>query len=769
MGLFLFKKGNKMKHKILSILLAFTMLFSFASNIVLASSCYVLNTWTEVDAGSDLEVTTQNITYDAEQGDSFRVYNDFGSNYWSGDFQFRFDWKVNTSVSSSNIGLMLISNTLGTEREHTYSSKFAGLSLYMSNPSIPDQVRVQVEEVTSDNTTYESGSYLVMTEGTQYYFTLIRDETIGSYGRITLYRYTDAERTENTTSIYIDLHEKQDFRYIHAVTGYGGSGAYTTTGVFGTLCSYANAPDVSTTGADDIEYDPYMSAFEATISGNVTDDGGQEAECGFFYRIKDTGDFSWIGADGTYATGEQFETQITNLDSEVTYEYYAYASNEGGYDEGSTLEFETTFQTGSPDITTLMYPIEYFTDEPTSYNVTVYGYVLYDGGANVTGDFQYKLSDNATWIWSTSNMTDLQTDDQFYYNISSITKDVQYDFRAIGTNEYGTTVNGIGHFVLYDSVAPTMTTLPAKLITSTSAWISGNVTDDGGEPVNASFKWRRLGVEDWNSAGGAVLETGEDYSNKLEGLNSSTTYQYRAYGWHGLGENKTEGYGDIHTFYTYDAVSVPLLTTDNCTYSNEYYAIMRGTVDYDGGSPVAVNFQYRLSGDSVWTETEPSNSVVTGYSVSHLTYDLDYGATYEYRVKGINEQGTGYGLIDSYTHIAPDDTETQGETPATYFMDIFEDIKSSLGLYGIMGTWAFMFIILVLVAMVFGSAMFACKEHTARMIVGVCWALISATVVGGFLFTGQLGVWPIVIIVSIFVFSILAFAGSKLSGSGQDI
>lgn len=101
----------------------------------------------------------------------------------------------------------------------------------------------------------------------------------------------------------------------------------------------------------------------------------------------------------------------------------------------------------------------------------------------------------------------------------------------------------------------------------------------------------------------------------------------------------------------------------------------------------------------------------------------------------------------------------------TTISDMFNKIKGSLGLTGIMGGWAFMGLILLIISLLFGTLALIQKESVARNAIVIVWALMSMAVVGGFLFTGELGVWPVIILVGIFVFGGLSIFGAKLSGN----
>jgi len=112
-----------------------------------------------------------------------------------------------------------------------------------------------------------------------------------------------------------------------------------------------------------------------------------------------------------------------------------------------------------------------------------------------------------------------------------------------------------------------------------------------------------------------------------------------------------------------------------------------------------------------------------------------------------------------------------GETPPdtiTTLEDIVRQVKVNLHLTGIMGTWAFMGLCLIVISLLYGIGMMAVPIGISRIAVGIAWLLTSISIVGAFIFTGQLGVWPILILVGGMVMLIMIVLSIKLSGSGQN-
>jgi len=75
---------------------------------------------------------------------------------------------------------------------------------------------------------------------------------------------------------------------------------------------------------------------------------------------------------------------------------------------------------------------------------------------------------------------------------------------------------------------------------------------------------------------------------------------------------------------------------------------------------------------------------------------------------------------------------------------------------------------LIIISLLYGIGMMAVPIGISRIAVGIAWLLTSISIVGAFIFTGQLGVWPILILVGGAVMLIMIVLSVKLSGGGQD-
>lgn len=749
---------------VLSVLFLLTQPILFSYFVLAAEEDYT--TWEEVDGGNDITVIDDTITWvNLPRSVESYVYKDYGVDYFDGNFQHNFTFQIDSSVAGSAVAVWVLANDID-DFSGLKTNEKSHLRIFTDNPSIPDEVRLYIGEI--NGTDYYQSSSKVITEATPYYVTVSRNEAVGTYGTIYCKFYTNDTRTNLVDTISLTLHEsKKDFRYLYSLSASNSGYSYKTSGVVSNLTlAIAGEPTCTTEAAEGIAYDAYLDKFSATLNGTVTDDGGESCTGAFYWRIKGTSEFSGSGVSGTYETGESFNDFIYNwFLPETTYEYKARATNSVGYHEGALVEFTTSYYTGIPVVSTNVGSIDMDADALTA---EIYGQIESDGSSNCTGWFNYREAGEDTWLVS-DNTTDLQSTDIFHELVEDIVLGTEYDYRAVASNDSGNATGAIGTFTVWDYYAPEVSTEGYTLLTATSVWLRAKLIDNGNDEDDEQgcavwFEYRKSGDVNWvtTSQFPAVTEN-TTVSRDITGLSASQNYEYRA-----VASNLDyTGYGEIMTFFTYDLTTIPIMSTDNVTYVSAGTVSVTGTVRYDGGSFTNMWFQHRIYGGTIWTDIDYNTpNMSTGESDFWYISGLENGIEYQARSVGQNDVGLGYGNI--ITFIMSEDVDVGPDIPAEGGIATFiKNLRESLGLTGVMGTWAFMGLVIVLLSLVFGIAM-AAVNGVARLAVGVAWLLASISVVGGFIFTGELGIWPIVILVGGLVGFVMIIVGRTLSGGGSD-
>lgn len=287
------------------------------------------------------------------------------------------------------------------------------------------------------------------------------------------------------------------------------------------------------------------------------------------------------------------------------------------------------------------------------------------------------------------------------------------------------------------------------------------------------------------SSGMWTFQTEDEYGNSYI-LSDNTTYYYQ--GWAVTSDNITH-YSQTKSFTTaagtvYDRPSVRItklvdvsdiyskdyvfeitaqITTSDTTADVLYYGIRFSdqTLDAMLLNPMQV-LGLNVSSDGVYSLTLSFNDT-TWYEGQRLYFQAVIGTApfgdllspiVSYMPSGSVEGGGEAGGVVG-----------GGDTPEIVqnVQGIVAKTKASLGLSGTMGTWAFMGLILLAIALVFGVATFSVPSNL-RTPVAIIWVMISLSVVGAFVFSGQLGTWPIIIMVGATVMLIMTVVGLRLSG-----
>lgn len=685
-----------MKKKFLYVLLALVLSFSYCF------ICYAVENleddWTEYDTGDDINVSGGGVAYGLEQDDDCRLYRDFGVDYFSGSFQIDFDLKILTSVPSSACGMMQISNTIGTQWEHMNDPKYAGLSLQVVNPSIPDEVHIALIEIESDLTKHDSSggaSFFVAVEGVQYYCTFERNEDIGSYGEVRLKSFLDVERTINVSEFSMILHEKQDFRYVHAITGYGSAtGGYSFIGEMGNISIWNYGGDVP----NPYTYPEYDLGGEAVLQGYVQNDDESVIDSGFDVGLS-SGNYTWEYTGLTLSDTDIFTYETDNYTIGETYYFRAKAENEYGWGYGLERSFQWSgglafaFTTGTATVTqgetgNSSAVFSTFQEPLVSTNVTAYlstAYPLWVDSENMTLIY----AAGGEFVFSTGNTTDIDSgyvllpDTKYYYRGFLIYAGRGY-FSPIRSFITGNVSTGIPDFPLIwiDSVEDVSTSYDVKYVIKATATIT-YPTENTSRVYEQGFRFSLS-----KSIGNSLLPPIHEY--RVDRVIDSTDILSIGEYWQG-------------------------------TYSQAYWL---GNTDWYQGE--VLYFQAYIIDDY---------------------YD------------------TIYSSLVTFDPSKTSDSGVDGTGVPELINDMLKGVRYRLGLTGVMGTWAFMFLILVLIAVIFAPIMFTQKDNdTAKTAIGIIWAILSMCVVGAFIFTGELGIFPVLILVGALVLAIIIIGGRKLSG-----
>lgn len=116
---------------------------------------------------------------------------------------------------------------------------------------------------------------------------------------------------------------------------------------------------------------------------------------------------------------------------------------------------------------------------------------------------------------------------------------------------YGNGGYGEGGYGGTSDSAVAVSTGSASDVTADGATLSGDLTDLGGaSSADVAFQYRRSDASTWQSTGGTTLSSTGSFSEQVSGLDSGTSYDYRATATASDGDTDT---GSIKTFTTGNA------------------------------------------------------------------------------------------------------------------------------------------------------------------------------------------------------------------------
>lgn len=261
----------------------------------------------------------------------------------------------------------------------------------------------------------------------------------------------------------------------------------------------------------------------ALSGGNITDDGRAEITARGVCWSKN--EYPTINDSHTInGTGKgKFQSEIKGLEGGVTYYVRAYATNEIGTVYGLQLKFTT--ETGLPMVTTIGIS-----------NVTATSAIC---GGSVTNTYGHIIARGVCWSNNSStptiendHTTEVAATGNFSSTIVNLDVNTTYYVRAYATNEKGTIYGKMVSFTTKSGLPVVVTTAVGENLTRTTITTGGQVTSDGGFPIQergvvwSAFPYPTLEKDTYTVDG---YGTGY-YTSRIINVDTSTkTYYIRSY------------------------------------------------------------------------------------------------------------------------------------------------------------------------------------------------------------------------------------------------
>jgi len=339
----------------------------------------------------------------------------------------------------------------------------------------------------------------------------------------------------------------------------------------------AGAPEVDTRTATDVDVD---SALLKGILTDFGDDNGVD-EYGFYYGTSaDPASKKKVGGTAI-DEGEQFQYELTGLNSSTKYYFRAYARNSEGTGYGEIYSFTTDGDGQLPGVSTDI------ATEIDSDMATLNGEITDLGNDNEITEFgfYYGTSSSPSSKIKVGDSSDrIDAGDDFDYDLTGLTPGTKYYFKAYARNSEGSSYGTVKNF----------TTAPSNGKPQVYTWeptagvgyaiLYGTLTDAGDSKIkHYGFYVGSPGYEDEEIKieFDGSLDADETFKYKLSDLDKGVVYYVRAFAVNDQGSSQGSTY-----YFEIDN----MVKTSVFTIGSPYYNL-RGTSKLMDVSPYIKNMR----------------------------------------------------------------------------------------------------------------------------------------------------------------------------------
>ena len=346
------------------------------------------------------------------------------------------------------------------------------------------------------------------------------------------------------------------------------------------LLEHSNPLDVSGEPLVITEGNSNITSTSVTLFGQIEDIGHalvtQHGHCWSISSSPTLNDSKTsLGAIGV----AYFTSNVSDLTQNTSYYYRAYATNSFGTFYGNEMSFSTS--NGEPTVVTIS------SSNVTASTVGLVGEITGVGDALVT-------QHGHCWsVGSSPTLSDSKTSlgaigvASFTSNVSGLTQNTSYYFRAYATNSFGTVYGSEMSFNTTNG-KPTVVTLGSSNISESSVDFEGEITSSGDAPVTQhGHCWST----DSNPSIGAPCTTNGNantgvYISNTNLLSQGTTYYFRAYATNSFGT----AYGSVLSFTTnFGPCNITGINSSNTPYD---LTLIPSSSTFNFGDNITVNMYH---------------------------------------------------------------------------------------------------------------------------------------------------------------------------------
>lgn len=384
-----------------------------------------------------------------------------------------------------------------------------------------------------------------------------------------------------------------------------------------------------------------ITSTTAKFSSSVKSHGGETVtEVGFYYSTEPSVDPETALKVNQPYSQDAFSIDVEKLDVYTKYYVMAYATNSAGttYSDVATFTTDSSYPTvqtvGATDI--------------NSQGATLSGSVLSDNGASITERGFVYMQGTGTPTTDSYKLKVSGKTGEYTGALSGLEPNKKYSFRAYAVNSKGTAYGEVMSFLTVTGL-PKVSAVDVSKIASTSATLTADVTDHGGETVSEVGFYYSLdpAVDVETSVKVTRNYAGGAFSTSLTDLSVFTTYYVKAYAVNSAGV----AYSGVVSFKT--LADVPVVQTLGSAEVGSDGATLSGTVLTDNGASITERGFVWMQGDGTPTTSNSKlkASGTTGDFTATLS-GLDPNKKYSFRAYAINSMGTAYGAVMTFSTIA---------------------------------------------------------------------------------------------------------------------
>jgi len=419
-----------------------------------------------------------------------------------------------------------------------------------------------------------------------------------------------------------------------------------------------NAPSVQTSAASGV------SQTSATLNGQVNPNGANTSYWFEYGTTQSLGQSTGSQGIGSGTSLTSINSYISGLSQNTTYYFRAVAQNSYGTTHGSILSFTTTGGGipggNAPSVQTSA------ASGVSQTSATLNGQVN-PNGANTSYWFEYGTTQSLGQSTSMQGAGAGTSWVNAAANISGLSQNTTYYFRAVAQNNYGKTNGSILSFTTTGGgggtgSAPSVQTLSATGLSQNAATLNGAINPNGA----STYYWFEYGTTQGLGQTTAAQSLGagttsQNIAGYISGLAQNTTYYFRAAGQNSYGTNR----GAILSFTTTSGGggtgSAPTVLTNPATSISQTSATLNGQVN-PNGTNTSYWFEYGTTqslGQS--TSMQSIGSGTSLVSINKYLSGLTQNTTYYFRAVAQNSYGTVQGSILSF--VTNQGGGSQGDAP----------------------------------------------------------------------------------------------------------